>query len=201
MDSLSKSAIYPKKCASPVLKALKNYRKLLERVDVLCSDIEKNLCEHITCHAGCSGCCQAISLFPVEAYALQIGLENISQTEKLLLEQLPLDKTSESCPLIHNNRCLIYNHRPIICRTHGFPILYRDDGKQHIDICPNNRLHDITLSGSDVIDIDRLNTLLVSVNRVFCVEIGIEPLVDRMTIVDVIKKRSHHGNRTLFEKK
>ncbi|MFA7059676.1 MAG: hypothetical protein WC156_02510, partial [Pedobacter sp.] len=54
---------------------LENYCHLVARVDALCQGIEKSLREQITCAEGCSACCTSITLFPVEAVALNSALE------------------------------------------------------------------------------------------------------------------------------
>ena len=52
-------------------RLLDNYQQLVARIDALCQAIDASLGEQITCSEGCSSCCTAITLFPVEAAALQ----------------------------------------------------------------------------------------------------------------------------------
>ena len=147
---------------------LENYRHLVARVDALCQGIEKSLREHITCSEGCSTCCTAITLFPVEAAALNSALEVLSAEEAADIRRYVSEHASgERCPLLHHQRCLLYAARPIICRTHGLPILYTDNDQQHVDCCPLNMEQCEDLPGSVVIDIDRLNAVLVAVNALY----------------------------------
>jgi hypothetical protein len=78
---------------------------------------------------------------------------------------------------LHQDRCAVYTHRPVICRTHGLPLLVRSaDGEQR-DCCPLNAapLGLATLARADLIDLDKLNTLLGAVNLLFCRQAGIDP--------------------------
>lgn len=147
---------------------LENYRQLVARVDSLCQGIEKALREHITCSEGCSTCCTAITLFPVEAAALNMALEIMPAEEAAdIRRHVSEHAAGERCPLLHHHRCLLYAARPIICRTHGLPILYTENDQQRVDCCPLNMEQCESLPGSVVIDLDRLNSVLVAVNALF----------------------------------
>ncbi|MDK9719052.1 MAG: YkgJ family cysteine cluster protein, partial [Trichlorobacter sp.] len=103
---------------------LDNYHRLLDKVDQLCEGITTLLGDALTCHAGCSSCCISISVFPVEAAALieaagQLTSEQCQQRK----HQLSNPQNEDCCPLLLDDCCLLYQARPIICRTHGLPIL------------------------------------------------------------------------------
>jgi Fe-S-cluster containining protein len=147
---------------------LENYFQLVNRVDELCRNVEEVLREHIKCAAGCSSCCKAITLFPVEAAAIRMGVEALPEEEAEIVRRHAAEGgEGDTCPLLYDHRCLIYPFRPIICRTHGLPILFTDDGKRRVDYCPSNLQGCKSLPGSAVIDLDRLNALLVAVNSLF----------------------------------
>lgn len=97
----------------------------------------------------------------------------------------------ERCPLLKDHLCLLYAARPIICRTHGFPIVYSEEGEQKSDCCPLN-LGDGTesLAGSAIIDLDKLNTLLVAVNTLYRSHADAESLPERLTIAEAVKVES-----------
>lgn len=168
--------------------ALKNYRLLVARVDDLCQGIEKALREHISCSGGCSNCCTAITLFPVEAAALNSALEAMPAEKAAEIRSHVAEHASgERCPLLHNHLCLLYAVRPIICRTHGLPILYTDNDQQHVDCCPLNMEQCDSLPGAFVIDIDRLNSVLVAVNSLFLSRDGsLGDLPERLTIAEAL---------------
>ena len=147
---------------------LENYCHLVARVDALCQGIEKSLREQITCAEGCSACCTSITLFPVEAVALNSALEAMPTEEAADIRLYVSEHAGdERCPLLHHHRCLLYAARPIICRTHGLPIIYTENDQQRVDCCPLNMDQCESLPGSVVIDLDRLNSVLVAVNALF----------------------------------
>lgn len=147
---------------------LDNYRQLVARVDGLCGEIQQSLGDSITCSAGCSSCCTSISIFPVEAAALAAELSSLPAEDAARVRRHVEEKAGgERCPLLHDDICLLYHARPIICRTHGLPILFMEKDLQRVDCCPRNDLKHESLSGSSVIDLERLNSVLVAVNALF----------------------------------
>jgi hypothetical protein len=67
------------------------------------------------------------------------------------------------------------------------PILTVEEGEQSIDYCPNNFKGLDSLPGESVINIDRLNTLLESVNLVFINEFfASKPEQERLTIAEAL---------------
>lgn len=152
---------------------LGNYRQLIAKVDQLCSGISHALGERITCSEGCGDCCASISIFPVEAAALREALEALPPgTAEHIRQHVAGHSGGECCPLLFDQRCLLYQARPIICRTHGLPILVREDGEQRVDCCPLNLTDGEPLSPSRIIDLDTLNTILVTINTLFLKETG-----------------------------
>lgn len=162
-----------------------NYEKLVVKVDELCRSIETRLAGHLACRSGCSGCCCRFTLFPVEAHTLKRAYNELSGDDKELVRQ-NLETASGVCPLLKNNLCLVYQARPIICRTHGLPILYSDDGIQKIDCCPENDLSGLNICGSELVDIDRLNSLLVAVNTFYLKQTADNDLPVRLSITEIL---------------
>lgn len=148
--------------------SLDNYKQLTARVDALCKGISEALGDQITCTAGCSSCCTAITLFPVEAAAMREALGELPSHQAEEILHHVLERTDgERCPLLLRNHCLLYKARPIICRTHGLPIIYTSEGQRSSDCCPHN-LNDLaSISGALAVDLDKLNTLLVAVNSIY----------------------------------
>ncbi|MDO9309345.1 MAG: YkgJ family cysteine cluster protein [Deltaproteobacteria bacterium] len=169
---------------------LDNYKQLVARIDALCSAIEASLADQITCSEGCSSCCTAITLFPVEAAALRGALEELPEQEAEVIQQhVDLHAGSERCPLLSHHRCLLYRARPIICRTHGLPIIYTEGDIRKSDCCPLNLSEAESVSGSSVIDLDKLNTLLVAVNSLYLSKSETAETAERLTIVEALTKR------------
>ena len=169
---------------------LDNYRQLLARIDALCSAIQASLGDQITCSEGCSSCCTAITLFPVEAAALREALDQLPEQEAEEIRQhIACQASGERCPLLSHHRCLLYRARPIICRTHGLPIIYTEGGQRRSDCCPLNLNEAESLNGSSVIDLDKLNPLLVAVNSLYLSQADIDETVEKMTIVEALTKK------------
>lgn len=165
--------------------ALANYHSLQEKVDSLCRSIEQTLGTAITCHAGCSSCCLAISVFPVEAAAMIEAAGKLPPEQLLHLKQrLQSWSGGEVCPLLADARCLLYEARPIICRTHGLPILLTEEGERRIDVCPLNCRGMERLPGEAILDLERLNTMLAAVNALYLREFGIK-LPERIALAEL----------------
>ena len=170
---------------------LDNYKQLISRVDALCGEIAAVLGEQITCTAGCSTCCSSITVFPVEAAYMRQILENLpGQQAEEIRRHVSEHAAGERCPLLLHHRCLLYEARPLICRTHGLPIVYTADGRRNSDCCPLNLTDMESVSGSHVVDIDKLNTLLVAVNSIFLSQTDSTSTAERLTIAEVVTGQS-----------
>lgn len=147
---------------------LQNYRNLVAKVDELCRRIAAQFGEELACREGCAGCCRHLSLFPVEAAALVAALGSLPAARAAHIRARARTATATSpCPLLENERCLLYAARPVICRTHGFPILTGGEGERQIDFCPENFRGVTSLPAGAVIDLELLNTTLAAINAVY----------------------------------
>ena len=90
-------------------------------------------------------------------------------------------QTDRACPLLVDHVCMVYEARPIICRTHGYPLYMEKEGRAMVDFCPKNFKGVKKLDRADMLDLDRMNTLLTAVNNHFiaCFEDG---LPDRIPV-------------------
>jgi len=170
---------------------LSNYRQLVARIDALCRGIVEALGEQITCSKGCSNCCTAITLFPVEAAALAAALDALPERDAEEIRRHAAERVEdERCPLLHHHCCLLYAARPIICRTHGLPIIYGSGQERRIDYCPLNLTESESLPGSVIIDLDNLNSLLVAVNALFLSQADAQDTSERLTIAEALLRRT-----------
>jgi Fe-S-cluster containining protein len=170
---------------------LNNYRHLVARIDALCHCIAEALGEQITCSGGCSACCTSITLFPVEAAALATALDALPEEDADEIRRHVAEHADgERCPLLHNHLCLLYGARPIICRTHGLPIIYGTGEERRIDYCPRNLTDSESLPGSVIIDLDNLNSLLVAVNALFLSKSEVFDSPERLTITEALLGRT-----------
>ena len=167
---------------------LDNYRILISRVDELCRGIEERFKPSIACASGCDGCCRHLSLFPVEAVALATALQDLPLPDRLRIQERARNaRPSDPCPLLEEHRCTLYQARPLICRTHGLPLLMNRDGKQHVDYCPLNFQGISSLPGTAVINLDKLNETLVAINlRFVATENPASTWPERLTIAQAL---------------
>lgn len=171
---------------------LENYKQLVARVDALCDVISSSLGGQITCSAGCSSCCTAITVFPVEAAVMRETLDSFPALQAEEIRRHVLEHADgERCPLLLHHHCLLYDARPIICRTHGLPIIYTHNGQRNSDCCPLNMNETESLSGAQVVDLDKLNTLLAAVNSIYLSRSDGAESPERLTIAEVITKQAH----------
>jgi uncharacterized protein len=154
------------------METLRNYRNLVAKVDELCSRIIIEYGDLISCRKGCDGCCSHISIFPVEAFALASALRHSPAEESGRIRNLARSASANKCPLLDKGGCLLYQARPIICRTHGFPILAGPEGEKVLDFCPKNFTGVASFSAGAILDLDLLNATLAAINRVFIASSG-----------------------------
>jgi Fe-S-cluster containining protein len=166
---------------------LANYLAFLERVDDLCAKITAKFAGEIHCKAGCSGCCRHLNLFPVEAANLADAVGRLPRETREFLSGRADWSEESQCPLLKDDRCLVYSSRPVICRTHGLPLLLEVEGGKKIDFCEENFRGVTSLSGDMVIDLETLNRLLIAINGKFEAE-DEGPLHDkRYSIAEIIR--------------
>jgi len=163
-----------------MVNLLRNYFELVSRVDDLCRRIGSDYSSHLTCRKGCDACCRHISLFPVEAAALALALGRGGSEEAGRIRRQAREASAEGpCPLLREGACLLYESRPIICRTHGLPLLAGSGRDWRLDWCPENFQGVKSLPDSAVINLDVLNTTLASINALFLAEITSDAIPDR----------------------
>jgi Fe-S-cluster containining protein len=141
------------------------YYQLRDEIDALCESLEKEHHQHLNCRKGCDLCCMAISVFPVEFYAIKAELNQES------ISELPVPQNNEDCRYLVDHNCVIYPSRPVICRTHGMPLLYRsmEGDDWELSCCELNftgyRLEDF--SPENTYPMDRINSQLFMINKNF----------------------------------
>jgi len=123
---------------------------------------------------------------------LNAALEALPETSQAAIRRHVAGHSGgERCPLLEDHRCLLYSARPIICRTHGFPIIYTEGRERKVDCCPLNLVDgDQSMPGSAIIDLDRLNTLLVAVNILYLSHADDAVQPERLTIAEALKEKS-----------
>ena len=167
---------------------LSGYRAFIDRVDQFCHNISSTYASEITCKAGCSSCCLHISLFPIEAAVVAEALAKLP-IEMLQLLASRIDRSgNEPCPLLVADHCVVYQARPLICRTHGLPLLIESDGVKRVTFCEDNFQGVAALPGSAVLNLETLNSTLAALNSSYAADTRqtADPCA-RVTIAAIIK--------------
>jgi uncharacterized protein len=141
------------------------YFKLRKEVDLLCDTLEKEHKKHLNCKKGCDLCCMAISVFPVEFYAIH------AETEFEFISTLPVPKDEVQCRFLVDHCCTIYDSRPVICRTHGLPLLYMglESDEFELSLCELNFTeYDLeNFTEENTYPMDQINSKLYQINKKF----------------------------------
>jgi Fe-S-cluster containining protein len=168
---------------------LKPYQALLAAVDRELSLLGEALLHSgislSPCRQGCFDCCRPLSLLPIEAYAIACSLS--ASLPPPCAHQDPV----ELCPFLQEDfLCLIYEARPVLCRTRGFPVSYLNgDGEWETEVCPrrgNAGRFIETAAGSPGelgIRLEAWNAWLFQLNEKFCLEGGLAP--DRISMTEL----------------
>jgi uncharacterized protein len=157
------------------------YQEFAGEVDRLAERIGIMHQQHLECRLGCSYCCMDYSLLPVEYYAILEQLR--SNTPGINPEA-----TGDDCIFLINNACTIYGFRPVICRTHGLPLLYMNDNDEwELSVCELNFSDfDEEFHSGNTFPQDRFNSRLYMLNKAF---VGL-PGYSRYSVSDMIPIRN-----------
>jgi len=131
-----------------MIPANKQLLELMKQVDSAVSAVAAKFSEEFKCHKGCSDCCYAA--FDVSLAEGVLILEHFNrlgrktrkqvikkarqaqkQWEKAISQGADLALTRIPCPLLNlDDQCLMYEVRPVNCRTYGAPT--EINGKGHV---------------------------------------------------------------------
>lgn len=156
----------------------KNYHCLIVRLE---KEILRLAARHgtvIQCRPGCSGCCTGFSVFPLEAALLQEAISAMSEGVKgVTLRGRDSKKANVACPFLANDLCVVYEARPVICRSHGLPLAYIDEEQGIIEVsaCPINFGQEATFTEDDLLFLDQCNAELAELNAAYCRARGLSP--------------------------
>ncbi len=141
---------------------LTSYHTLCQYCDEMFTATLTALDAHMCCAKGCASCCILETVTPLEAFVLECFLQ------KHPLSTVGKPPQDTTCAFLHENACAIYAVRPIICRTHGLPLLYPERGD--IEVCPLNFTDfDLgTLEPTSFLDAERITGNLMRLNLAFC---------------------------------
>jgi Fe-S-cluster containining protein len=150
-------------------ETLARYRDLRGRVDEKFAEILARYQDSFRCRSGCHSCCKpSLTINRLEAAAvaeyLQSRPERVAELRSLAAAN---PHKGKRCTFLGSDgACGIYEARPLVCRSHGAPIQYKDGTKEDAlrlrDVCGLNFAGaDIgQLPADAVFNLDTLNTLL-----------------------------------------
>lgn len=143
-------------------EALKKYVALRNEMDTYCGRLSKLHSAHLNCREGCDSCCMNFGIFPVEYFAIkeQAGPD---------LKNGRKPKSETECRFLVNHRCIIYDARPLICRTQGLPLLFMGDEGWELSACELNFISfDFEkFNARNTFPQDKFNSLLYIINKEF----------------------------------
>jgi len=147
---------------------IEDYFNLRQRIDTEAKRLVELHNTDIACRPGCDSCCLNLTVFPVEFFAMQGEMKQAGLDPKSLIFA-----ESSLCGFLHNGLCRIYPFRPIICRTHGLPILFINDtsGESAWDVsfCRLNfsKQDHIEFTDDMLLDIEEINAEMNRINHGF----------------------------------
>lgn len=141
------------------------YLTLRQEVDAKAAALESLHRDHLRCEKGCAQCCVNLTVWPVEFFAI---------VEELKAAQIrPVFDASASCGFLKDGLCQIYASRPIICRTHGLPLVYLDDEQDEpaygVMFCQKNfqDSDDMAFGPDNTLAMDAVNETLARLHTEF----------------------------------
>jgi uncharacterized protein len=168
------------------------YRQLLQKVDSTVAQLEKLHETHLTCTAGCDECCNhELNVCPVEIAFIADTVKGMDADRQAEIERRLEDFRSgenDKCPLLHDGLCLVYEARPLICRTHGLALdLAEQDAPPRIELTCSLNYTDIApvdLPPGEAIKQVVLSTILYHVNLPFAESLELDP-ADRIPLSEL----------------
>jgi hypothetical protein len=161
-------------------ESLERLRQLAAKVDAFFARVEARHEAAMECRSGCHDCClPGLSCTGVEARALREALRGLPAEEQARLRARAAAPSADRCVLLdEQGRCVAYEARPMICRSHGVPVRVRGRrGLPVLDACPRNFRDGgpEALPASDVLDQETLSTMLLAIDALDAREEGRAP--------------------------
>jgi len=160
------------------------YRELTVKVDGFFARVRERHGADMRCGSGCDSCCRTrLTITGVEADALRAHVAAMEPAARARLAEVahrPFDPRDMRCAALEDDgRCLVYDARPIICRSHGAPVrLYGEaDGRRipMVVACTKNFPAGPEKADADcILDQETLSATLVAIDHVDADERGRE---------------------------
>lgn len=160
---------------------LNKYKELRDKVDAKIKELEPKHKKHMLCKAGCSSCCMEYAILPVEFEAVKNSIKGKSETN------VNVDYGIDECPFLVDHKCGIYEDRPIICRTHGLPLLFMGDDEWELSACDLNftKVPEDYFSFENTFQQDSFNSQLYVLNQSFHVGLKTDKKGDEKQLISI----------------
>lgn len=107
------------------MKQTEGYFKLVDEINEKVANLSAQHKNKMKCKAGCAQCCLNFDVFPVEFFSIKEKMK----TDRFEMPELQ-SNDEDTCVFLKDNLCQIYPYRPIICRTHGLPLLSMNESAE-----------------------------------------------------------------------
>ncbi len=115
-------------------------------------------------------CCRVrFGVFGVEAEPIARALADLERDDPQLRARVRAqadDPAHDTCALLVDDRCTVYDARPLICRSHGLAVRVRDDAGARIDVCPLN-YRDAPAPAASVLELAAVEAPLSVIARMY----------------------------------
>lgn len=166
---------------------LQQYAEFIVEVDARLDYLNQLQHKHLNCKPGCSLCCKidrTVNL--IEGYWLNQHYQQLNIKDKTAIQNQLGDLNK--CPLLINNKCMLYQNRPVLCRSHGLPLLYHDGLESGIGFCELNFLNGpIEFTDANILNMDAVNAKLMHIDQVWAEKVlNVQWNAQRIYIRDIL---------------
>lgn len=141
------------------------YRDLAAKVDAFFARVAARHGDEMRCASGCDACCRTrLTITTVEAEALAALVRALPPAARARLREVATREAPDRCAALDDDgRCLVYDARPIVCRSHGVPIRMGDV----VDACRLNfaRRGPAAADADCILDQTTLSAMLYAIDR------------------------------------
>lgn len=156
-----------------------SYTELVSKVGAFSSSVHEARASDMRCGPGCASCCRVeLTVCRVEGEEVARGIAGLNARVRARLAERASVAPIEGgpCVMLDGDRCVVYERRPLVCRTQGLALAYPPGFVPEAAVrAKDARGHDVTwcplnFEGApprprEVLDAGRLDELLALIER------------------------------------